>query len=62
MDYRRTLRRASEVINTMREFMSEEEREVMDARAKGYTHMHERTLSTPFEKFVVDRINGFAFK
>ena len=62
MDYRRTLRKASEVISTMRELMGEEELALMDSKAKGYVRLMERSIDEPFNKFIIDRINGFSFK
>ena len=62
MDYRRTLKTAGEAIHTMRQFLSEEELKLMDVKAEGYKKLHERTMSEPFDKFIIDRINGFGFK
>ena len=62
MDYRRTLKTAGEAIHTMRQFLSEEELKLMDAKAEGYKKLHERTMAEPFDKFIIDRILGFEFK
>ena len=46
----------------MRQFLSEEEFKLMDAKAEGYKKLHERTMAEPFDKFIIDRILGFEFK